>query len=378
MRAARRWCLRAAVLAGMLSVSVSVLLSACQFPSYMVSPTGGSGGSSSNAGSGGAGLSDAGGKAGDGNGAAGDGGAEQGGDGGAAGAPQEPCAPESCAARAPTGGWEGPIAFWEGPAGSTKVPDCPPGYTDGKELHRGLVAPPSSCACTCASQGQSCDANTTLTIYTDLSCSSSCQSVPLSDCTTISNCNGSQGSMRAEIPTPAGGACVPSVKQPEPPAWQFDAKVCTASDVQVCPGDQICAPTPMAPFEPIACVKRTFDEGASLPGCPAGFPQARPLLYADFDDDRGCSECRCSSLNGGSCTGTLSVSLNTTCTTTNPVDYELGSGCKTFNLGQGDPRPRSVIGDYELTPGTCSVATASKPTGGAAESGKVTLVCCKE
>jgi len=363
------------MLAGSVTAFVSALLPGCQFPNYSL-PVGNAGAPQGGGGGGSGGGVEPGGRAGP---AAGGGGgdagaAADGGEGGAAGS--EPCPPDACSAKAPSG-WRGPIAFWEQPAGSD-APECPPGYTDPKDVHRGLVAPNPTCECTCKPEGQSCETNTTLDVFYDMSCGSTppCASVSLSKCTPISSDCGSQGSFRADIPMPAGGSCVPHFDDPVPPAWEFDARICLPSEVQVCDGDdQVCAPAAPAPYEPASCVTRDVPAGEAVPACPAGFTKAHPKLYAAVSDGRGCSDCKCSTLSGGSCAGTLTISMNGDCV--GATTYTLGEGCKPYNLGSGPVSPESVRGEYKLTPGACSVTTPSAPQGKAVEGGAVTLVCCR-
>jgi hypothetical protein len=121
---------------------------------------------------------------------------------------------------------------------------------------------------------------------------------------------------------------------------------------------------------------RVLADGSDLPECPDAYPTRRGAFYDEdgFTDDRGCTACGCSGVTGGSCSGTLSISTGSDCSS--DASYTLDSGCKTFNLGSGNVRPSHVGGHYTLLPGACSVASASHATGSAAPSGSVTLVCC--
>ena len=358
MGTARRSCVRAAVLVWMMSAAVSLALPGCQFPKYRFA-------ADVSAGAPAAGISS------DPAGAAGDGGAN----GGGAGAePLAPCA-KQCVPRAPSGGWLGPIAFWEGTAGEVP-PDCPVSDDVPVDLHRGLIAPAGTCECTCTAHDQVCDANTMLHIYTDMGCATECAAASPGACDPVSGCSGSQGSMRADAPLPSGGSCKATVSPPSAATWQYDARLCQATVPGTCDGqNQVCAPTPPPRFASQLCVMSVILEGQALPDCPAEYPHPYAPLYETFTDERGCSQCGCGSVTGGTCSGTLLMSSGGDCSS--GFEYKLGSGCKQFNLGPGQVMPSHVGGNYTVAPGACSVASTAHPTGSAAPSGRVTLLCCQ-
>ena len=396
MGAARRFCVKAVVLTGMMSVIVSMALPACRFPEYGFTNGGGGsagafaggmsnapggapgdgGESGGNAGGGDAGGGNAGGgDAGEGNA---DGGNAGGGNaGGAGGAEPVRCPTQACVPGAP-GGWVGPIAFWEGTAGvPSALPACPAGYASATDLNRALNAPPGACTCTCAAQGQVCDENTTLHIYTDMTCATPCATASPKTCDAVSGCTGSQGSLRADTPTPSGGSCQATVSAPVTATWQYSARLCLASDMGTCVDpSQVCAPTPGSPYASQVCVMSVVLEGHALPACPADYPNPNEPLYETFLDGRGCTACGCGSPTGGSCSGNLLLSGGGDCS--GGVEYSLGSGCKQFNLGSGTIQPSHVGGQYTVVPGTCSVASAAHANGGiATPNGSVTVVCCR-
>ncbi len=379
MGAASRWCLKAAAVAAVASAFVSVLLPGCQFPNYTVVQGGGAGALPVGGGgmAGLAGTSDEGGRA-PAEGGAGEG-AEGGGSSGTGGAEPDLCAPDDCRPIAP-GEWVGPVAYWEAD-GDDEPPDCPPGYTEASDWYHGLIAPPGDCQCSCAPKGQSCEPNTLLTIYTDLNCATPCGTVAApSTCTAVAgtDCNGSQGSLRAPIPAPSGGSCVADITPIAPAKWERAGRVCEPSNIQVCSApNQVCAPKPPAPYRELACVRRNVMPGEPWPACPPGYRGQSTQLHAGLVDTRDCSDCVCSTLTGGKCAGTLSLYRDAECSAENPPMHTLGPSCTQFNLGMNDPDPRAVHGAYTLTPGTCSVTTASKPVGSAAEDGMATLVCCE-
>ncbi len=367
MGAAPRFCIRAVVLTGLLSAVSSLALPACQFPDYGFAH-GSAGSPSPDAG----GMSNApGGASGDG-GASGESGTEDGGIGGAAPDPQ-PCDPLDCVPRAPSG-WLGPIAFWDGPSGpADQLPACPPGYTDPTDLHHELNVP-GDCTCTCDAQGQNCADNTALHIYSDLKCHTPCETVAPQACTAVSVCTGSQGSIDSNIPTPSGGSCKATPSGPADATWNNDSRLCDANPARVCDDpDRVCAPLPRSPFISQQCVMRVMAAGSAVPMCPEGFPNGT-ALYGSFADGRGCSECTCSDVSGGTCSGTITLTDNGGCST--GIDYTLGAACQSFDLGQGDVKPTHVGGQYTVAGGSCSVATAPALTGTAMPDGRFTVVCC--
>jgi len=385
------------VLVGVASVAVSFALPGCQFPNYYVlergngeassagmggdpdSPddggagngaSGGTSGSSGNAG--GSGGSNGGGGAGGNAGSAGNGGSSGSSvvePGGAGGAPSDLCPAQACEAALPTD-WLGPVALWEGQPGETP-PDCPQGYASPIDLHRGLDAPGSNCKCTCAADSQVCQSD--VEIYGDQSCGSSCFTPASQQCTAVTSCHGSQGTIQADLPIPSGGSCKPTVVQPVRAAWLNDIRICQADSLPPCEDpSQLCVKTPSPPYTSQTCVMRVALSAQALPECPVDYPN-RNELYEKLTDDRACSACTCSPLNGGTCAGKVHLTSTNDCSAAGS-DYTMGDGCKGFSLPD---YLAHVLVSYTLTPGTCSVATASKPSGKAEASGRPTLVCCQ-
>ena len=365
MAAAPRFCIRAVLLAGLVSAVPSLALQACQFPSY-----GFGDGSAGNPDSGG--MSNSPGGATSDGGAAGEGGNDDAGAGGTP-APPEPCNPLDCVPRAPSG-WVGPRAFWDGPSGpADQLPACPPGYTDPTDLHYDLDAP-DGCSCSCDAQGQLCANNTSVRIYSDLKCKSPCETVAPQSCTAVSVCTGSQGSMDSNVPTPTGGSCKPTLTGPPDASWKSDARLCNANPARYCDDPaQVCAPLPQPPFFSQQCVIRLMSAGSAIPECPAGFPNGT-ALYDSFADNRSCSDCTCGDVSGGTCTGTVTLSDKSVCST--GIDYTLGDPCLSFDLGPGDVKPTHVGALYTVKDSVCNVASMPQLTGEAMGDGPFTMVCC--
>jgi hypothetical protein len=210
-----------------------------------------------------------------------------------------------------------------------------------------------------------------------MSCVKTCATVSVLSCNAASGCTGSQGSLRNDPPTISGGTCQATVSEPVAPSWQYNARLCQPSSACEDPSE-VCAPTPALPYVTQRCVTRVLQEGEELTECPAEYPKGPKTFYDALTDNRGCSECSCSGVTGGSCSGKLVMSADADCSgESGDVDYQLGSGCKSFNLGMGEVHPSSVGGQYTVVPGTCSVASPAHATGSAEASGGVTKVCCQ-
>ena len=119
-------------------------------------------------------------------------------------------------------------------------------------------------------------------------------------------------------------------------------------------------------------------EGQTALACPLAYPSPYKRLYEEFTDTRGCTECGCGSVSGGSCSGNTVLSSSGDCSTSgNPPEFTPGKPCKSFNMGSGSVHPERAGYNYTLVAGTCSVVTPPQPTGGAVVSGLVTVVCCQ-
>jgi hypothetical protein len=367
MRAARRVCVRGAVLIGATGLSAWLGVSGCQFPEYDLA-RGGSGQTGAEAGASLGGTPTA--------GTAPEGGAGAAGEGGADNTPVACGAGLVCTAALPAG-WLGPVAYWRDKAGdSADVPDCPDGYHDPIDLHTGLVAPDAECSCSCTPKGQACDKGANVSLSSDLGCANECFHATPLECTAVSGCTGSQGALQAAVPKPSGSCVAKVTSQPlGAVSWQYDARLCSLETAEPgsCTGPgELCTPTPSkGGYASQLCVYRVVSEGQNLPECPAAYPNAHEPLYESFTDERGCSSCVCSGLIGGACTGKLMLSSGASCSS--EFEYILGTGCQKFTLSTS---PAQLGAQYTLVPGTCGVARDTEPTGGAVPSGSATVVCC--
>jgi hypothetical protein len=336
---------------------VTLAAAGCQFPDYDLGEPGNGGG---------AGLG---------------GGSSVSGTGGAGGAPPDPLceAGQLCATTVPER-WLGPMAFWQGRVGQQEAPpDCPDGYGEPTDLFRVLQVPTPECTCACAVSGEVCTQSAAVSIYWDMGCQNECAKPTALACSSVSGCNGNQGTIRAAKPTPSGGLCKASVTPNiKALSWKYEARLCqldgaAGAGAECTDASGLCAPTPRLPYPSRLCVVRVVPEGQALPECPPEYPNGGEALYASFSDERGCSACTCEVPTGGACSGTLTLSDGGDCS--NGFEYTLGSGCKTFGFGT---QPAHISGKYVLEEsGTCGVASDTQPTGDATPSGSATVVCCQ-
>jgi hypothetical protein len=285
----------------------------------------------------------------------------------------------------PPQGWTGPIAFWEGMTSTGGAPpNCPVGYDSEPpvDLNRDLNAPTPDCTCTCSAQGQVCGANTVLHIYPDRTCTNQeCAAATAKTCDAVSSGScGSQGSVRGAVAGPTGGACVATPSKIPPPTWNRKARLCATNNAGSCEDpNQVCAPTPHQPYNSALCVTSIISENATVPPCPVEYPTPIAQLYASYADGRGCTECTCGSVSGGSCPGRLTITSGGDCSSGTSFVYDLGQGCQWYDLGPGaGVQPTHVGAQYTLVAGSCAAPTQPVPTmGKAVPNGQVTVVCCK-
>lgn len=264
--------------------------------------------------------------------------------------------------------WSGPYALHETTGSS---PGCTGAYDD--EIFRvydGLQAPAPSCSpCSCgAVTGMSCRMD--LDLFQSNDCSGlPCKSIDTTAtvCTSFS-CTGSPdlGSIRFASYVAGSGSCPPSAQSPtvNPAYWDVQAVLCEAPAGTGCESGAVCLPEPVAPLQSSLCVVR-----AGTHPCEGPFT-VRKDYFEDFDDDRDCTACTCSAPQGGSCGGSIVLSLPGPSCGGAGVIYPEGY-C--MNL---DPQVTNgaIIGPLNLTGASCQ-ASGGAPTGTASPHSRVT-VCC--
>lgn len=334
-----------------LAFAAALQLPSCQFPNYNVTPDEGSGGEGGSAGAAGpTGGSEA----------AGAGGVEEG----------SPCDKGlSCEPVAP-GAWLGPVAYWQGAHGS-KLPECPEGYAKPVDLHARPVGDPVTCSCTCTPSVQKCNSPSDVKIFSDLGCANECAKASSLACSAVNACSGASVSIYAPVSEPSG-SCIVDVQQGDPPPvdWEQDARFCELDvDVESCPGEAACFPTPLRPFASQLCVYQLLVAGQRPPTCPEEYPTGPELLYEVWDDQRACGECECAGPDGGRCNGEVTYGSSSDCSQSSK--YVIGADCKEI------PKPSHWQVHYSMVPGRCSVATEPEPVGAVVPSGNYHALCCR-
>lgn len=201
----------------------------------------------------------------------------------------------------------------------------------------------------------------------DFGCSAIDTSAGAQSCIS-SPCNSSIEALPADV---TSGTCTATGGEPQggEPSWAEASKACRATaGLQGCDAGLTCAPRPRAPYEPRVCIAK-----AGNVACPAGFP-LRSESFADFEDDRACSECTCGGSTGGVCKITMTLYSQAGC----------GAGSEVVTLESGDCEDLS--GNPTIAGRTAAVTTpptgGSCPvTGGGVPSGEVTPIgpttfCC--
>ncbi|MEP7120779.1 MAG: hypothetical protein ABJE95_07715 [Byssovorax sp.] len=184
-----------------------------------------------------------------------------------------------------------------------------------------------------------------------------------------SPCNQSASADPAVV---VGGSCNPTTQMPTIPpfSWTNAARACQpATEGKGCASSFACLPNAPAPFGGI-CISHMGD----IP-CPAGSGYNTKKVYFDIDplDDRTCSDCQCSGINGASCSTTTEVYSDLTvnnCST--KVATIPPGGCVALS---GNP---AVLGrkgvNTVINAGTCS-ASGGTATGSAVGQNPVTFCC---
>ncbi len=173
----------------------------------------------------------------------------------------------------------------------------------------------------------------------------------------------------ADAATLVGGACPPNVQNPTivPFSWNNAARACQpAAEGAGCANSFACLPNAPAPFGAI-CISHVGDIA-----CPIGSGYTLKKTFNDLDpvDDRACSDCQCSAVNGASCSTTTEV-YSDSCLT--KVATLPPAGCVALT---GNP---AVLGRKSV--GTTITAGSCAPSGGQAMGAAVgqnpTTFCCQ-
>ena len=156
-----------------------------------------------------------------------------------------------------------------------------------------------------------------------------------------------------------GGSCNPSVQTPTVPPfnWPSAGRACQpAAEGGGCASSFACLPNAPAPFGAI-CISHVGD--IPCPGVTTGYNTKKTYFDVDPMDDRTCTDCACSGINGASCTKNVDVysdPVNGACNT--KIATVAPGGCADI---AGNPTVYGRKGvNTSITPGSCS------PSGGTA------------
>jgi hypothetical protein len=283
-------------------------------------------------------------------------------------------------------GWQGPALLWLGPDGTEMA--CPAqapvvvyqGHADPVAL-----APASCSACTCSISSGTCAPPAEITAST-LPCEADggvAFTAPFDFPTD------SAGACTANDAIPAGNnihsltsgplrvteSCMPSVAtvtSAPAPGWQTAALACngTTDPLGACADHgKTCVPG-AAPPAFHTCI---FQSGDNV--CPAPYSD-KYVVYAGFDDQRGCAACSCDAPAGSSCTGILGVYEDGACLVGVPLVSAISSyGPSCFDLSPPGPALGSkTVTGLAYQAGACAPG-GGEPTGAVEPSGPGTFCC---
>lgn len=267
-----------------------------------------------------------------------------------------------CVAAA-TGAWQGPAFIAEVVPGS-RLPECPKGTSPSDvQVYSGLDAPGAVCGCECGDAvGVDCGGTTLEYHGVDATCGSPDANYGISWTGTGGTCidgpsAGANTYWRAEPVGVIGGTCASfPTTTIGAPSWGSQTVVCEAvSDIAAC-GEGLCMPPASSPFSSAACVWQAGDHVCTVDG----FSNKR-LLYAGFDDSRGCTACSCGD-PAGECEGRLWLRAAAGCEGSVETIFTDG-GCYASDLAvESAILPNSAAG----CGGSCQtvVSAACEPQGG--------------
>lgn len=256
---------------------------------------------------------------------------------------------------------------WLWTAYAAKRPACASGYTAPTDVEEGIVAPPATCGCGCATSNPSCTTGN-LTVTAGTSGGNGCEDQAnqlepatggCQDLTPAINSN--NWSFNVKGPTPSGGSCTPAATTNKGPvSFGFDGRTCalTANVGGGCAGSDVCV-AKAAPFS--ICVVKLGD---AL--CPSGFP-FKHTVGTVVTDGRGCSSCSCT-LAAGTCGGTMTLYDDPNCTK-NATPIAVDGACHAA--------PKKNLKTYVYAPQTTASCTSSQVSAtGSATFVDARTICC--
>ena len=283
--------------------------------------------------------------------------------------------------------WLGPTLLWTGK--EAEAPECPPSApVKGAFVFNDLNAPTLCGACKCDVPSGACTLPTTLTAAA-AACPGNGPGVPH---TSFDAPAGWDGSCSAASPIPAnqkcnGVSCVQSLtiapltltEEPcavstEPVAaklpytWATAARTCRGVAFGPCSTPaEVCAPPVEPGFE--QCLIQNGERE-----CPAPYT-IKHVFYYGFEDTRACTPCACGAPSGGTCSASVSVFKDASCTA--PVFGSYGidsSGPKCLDVLPGVALGSKLATAPVYAPGACQVS-GGEPMGEAVPAEPSTFCC---
>jgi hypothetical protein len=246
------------------------------------------------------------------------------------------CAGE-CVPLPPTG-WSWPSLVWIG--AEDAAPPCPPLLEVRYEGHGELDAA-AGCACQCEPPARVCalpaiTANAATCAMADGGTPYDLPAAWDGGCAVGDPCDGGGPCVGSVTIAPLLGdaSCAPVDPDPTPPpaTWGQFAIACQGVPPGGCDNDWLCAPPPAPGFLRCVSLMGTYD-------CSEPFfaPYTKPyVFYEDLQDTRTCSPCGCGAPSDTSCTATIAIFSDGTCTsaaidagsigTASPVCVDVGAG----------------------------------------------------
>jgi hypothetical protein len=303
-------------------------------------------------------------------------------------------ATSSCAGECvplPPFGWQGPGLLWLGPDGTEMA--CPTqapvvAYQGHADL---VLSPPASCsACSCSPPSGACSLPAQITAG-----SAPCAGASTFT-TTFDPPDGWDGTCTNANAVPAGvmcgntpcvrsltvgplaireESCTPSAAtlgDAVPPVWMTAAVACLGNAYPLggCAAPGVtCAVPPPSGF--LACIFQSGDNA-----CPAPYVD-KHVVYASFDDERGCAPCTCGATAGSACSATIEVFRDGACSASQELlSAPLSSdGLSCFDLLPPGPALGSkTVTGLAYQPGACAPG-GGEPTGVVEPSGPGTFCC---
>jgi hypothetical protein len=307
-----------------------------------------------------------------------------------------PVTPELTAA-----GWTGHYALADGAVAA--LPGSCPGATYPNPFYAGyrlLNAPAATCsACSCSAPlGETCQVTLHVVGGTcaqwlgGTACAAPVPSTADGSCDqsggffpAVNTCGpavgntcpgGSSPCNQAVAADPAviiGGSCNASQQTPTipPTSWNNAARACQpAAEGKGCANSYACLPNAPSPFGAI-CIAHLGD--IKCPDATLGYTTKKTFFDVDPADDRTCTDCACSGVNGASCTASTEIysdPVQNSCST--KVATVPPGGC-TALAGNPIIGGRKGVGT-SITAGSCS-PSGGQATGSAVGLNPVTFCC---